>query len=177
MFLLTERIFKIFLLLLYIFFDRTTIQCSNTKVQPAVQLLVTAVEIGYPTQAWIMGRAPGSSLAIVLSEHLQAIIFNVVYLEPVIILDQVKSLTWVNVIVRKHLICQCGRLLNWDQETLIVYIGPHLQSLPEEEKKHYGSFNGSFTITDTMYRHKITPALIISTKDNLQKGIQGRSRI
>jgi len=59
--------------------------------------------------------------------------------ENVIILDLVKSQTWGNVIDRKHLICQCGLLLLiWDRETLIVYIGPHLQreekTIPEEEK-------------------------------------------
>jgi len=50
--------------------------------------LVTAVEIGCTTQAWIMGRALGSSLALVPSEHLIAEIYNnVVYLDPMVILD------------------------------------------------------------------------------------------
>lgn len=138
MFLLTERIFKIFFLS---FFDRTTIQRSNTKLQPAMHLLVTAVEIGYPTQAWIMDRPRGPLQQQYFLNTYS--IFNVVYLEPLIILDWVKSLTCD----RKNLICQCG-LLILDQGTLIVYIGPHLQSLPEPEKLH------SISILHRMWQRK-----------------------
>lgn len=180
MFLLTERIFKIFFLS---FFDRTTIQRSNTKLQPAMHLLVTAVEIGYPTQAWIMGQPRGPLQQQYFLNTYS--IFNVVYLEPLIILDWVKSLTCD----RKNLICQCG-LLILDQGTLIVYIGPHLQSLPEPEKtpqylhlaqnvakKERSIFIIPLCSYTLCIDTKLQPAVMISAEDNLLKGIQGRSRI
>lgn len=62
----------------------------------------------------------------------------------------------------------------WDQETSIVWATSAKSS--RRGKKHYGSFNGSFTTTDTI-ETKLQLAVMISTKDNLQRGIQGRSRI